>query len=249
MDVIADIHLNEHEPETAQAWTRYLHSADFDALFILGDLFEVWVGDDLLDTAPPWLNDCIAALRAASQRAPVYLMHGNRDFLIGEGFHAQVGTTALPDPCLLDWQVQRWLLTHGDAWCLDDRDYQRFRAQVRTADWQTDFLARPLAERLAIAQQLRQVSKDRKAQHHDEPERRFEGYADVDSATAAEWLQACDAPVLVHGHTHRPAEHRLPGERLRLVLSDWDAQAHPPRGEVLRLYPNGHRERRPLPWR
>lgn len=249
MDVIADIHLNEHEPETAQAWAHYLHSADFDALFILGDLFEVWVGDDLLDAAPPWLNRCMAALRAASQRAPVYVMHGNRDFLIGAGFHQQAGTTALPDPCLLGWQGHRWLLTHGDAWCLDDRDYQRFRAQVRTADWQNDFLAKPLAERLAIAQHLRQVSQSRHAQHDSDSSRRLEGYADVDSDTAAEWLQACDAPVLIHGHTHRPAEHPLPGARLRVVLSDWDAQALPPRGEVLRLYPDGRWERRPLPWR
>ncbi len=247
MDVISDIHLNEHEPETVQAWVRYLSGGDFDALFILGDLFEVWVGDDCLSAAPSWLNDCIGALRSASQRAPVYLMHGNRDFLIGEQFHALAGTLALPDPCLLDWSGTRWLLSHGDAWCLDDRDYQRFRAQVRTPEWQSEFLGRSLTERLSIAQQLRQVSKDRKALNGDKPERRFEGYADVDSETADEWLQASSAPVLIHGHTHRPAEHPLPGERWRIVLSDWDAQAQPPRGEVLRLYPDGRWERRPLP--
>lgn len=257
MDLISDVHLHAQEPDTAAAWVRLLREGDFDALFILGDLFEVWVGDDVLDDRVPatperdFVRQCVAALRDCTARRPVYLMPGNRDFLLDEDFHRRAGTTPLPDPCVLAWGAGRWLLTHGDAWCLDDHGYQRFRQEVRSPAWQADFLARPLAEREALARQMRATSQAHQAPtpspHGPGTEigRPVEGYADVDRATAEQALDGCGAQTLVHGHTHRPAQHPLSGGRTRLVLSDWDLSAVPPRAERLRLGPDGHWERRP----
>lgn len=227
---------------TAEAFFRWLGSTDADALFILGDLFEVWVGDDA--PAEGVVAEARDALAATARRIPVHIMHGNRDFLLGPAFHASLGTVALPDPTLFTWGQGRWLLTHGDAWCLDDRDYQQFRAQVRSPQWQAAFLQRPVAERQAVARQLREASEARKqaARRSSDPSQAgwpFEGYADVDEPTSLQWLQRCDAQVLIHGHTHRPATHALPDHRTRLVLTDWDASAQPARGAPLRLYPDG----------
>ena len=127
---------------------------------------------------------------------------------------------------------RRWLLTHGDALCLADTDYMRFREQVRAPGWQRDFLAKPLAERKAIARHLREESESRKRSAVD--------YADVDAAQARAWLEAADAQVMIHGHTHKPADHALAQGR-RTVLSDWDATSTPPRLEALRLTSAGAR--------
>lgn len=248
VECIADLHLQAGDPATFDAWRRYLRQADCDALFILGDLFEVWVGDDVLDTQDEnpdhlFARACCDALRECAHRLPVYVMRGNRDFLLGEGFAAQAGARLLHDPTLLDWRTHRWLLSHGDAWCLDDRDYMRFRDEVRTPAWQQAFLARPLAEREAVGHQLRAQSEARKRESR-EPGNTIT-YADVDKPTAEHWLRAADAQALVHGHTHRPAEHALSGDRQRLVLSDWDVQATPPRAQALRLHADGRWERRP----
>ncbi|MDB5871392.1 MAG: UDP-2,3-diacylglucosamine diphosphatase [Ramlibacter sp.] len=225
VDFISDLHLQASEQETFEAWRRYMAQTPADAVFILGDLFEVWVGDDAA-TEPGFAADCAAVLQAAAARLAVFFMHGNRDFLVGDGFLAACRTTPLPDPTVLGFAGQRWLLTHGDALCLADTDYMKFRGQVRAPEWQRDFLAKPLAQRQAIARQLREQSESRKRSAIE--------YADADSAFADAWLEAADAPVLIHGHTHRPAEHRL-GARRRIVLSDWDAGATPPRLEALRL--------------
>lgn len=231
VDFIADLHLQDSEPATAAAWRAYLAHAPCDALFILGDLFEVWIGDD---AAVPgsFEADCAAALAAAAQRLDIHFMPGNRDFLIGPGFLAQAGLSALADPTLLRFAGRRTLLSHGDALCLDDHAYMRFRSEVRTPGWQAQFLARPLDERRAIARGIRTHSESRKQSDAV--------YADADPALTAHWLAAADASVLVHGHTHRPADHRLPGGPYeRRVLSDWDATASPPRAEVLRLDATG----------
>jgi UDP-2,3-diacylglucosamine hydrolase len=133
----------------------------------------------------------------------------------------------LADPTVLALHGRRWLLSHGDALCLADVDYLRFRAEVRTAAWQEAFLARPLAERRAIARGLRSESEARKQSGAE--------YADADSDAARAWLQAAGASTLIHGHTHRPADHDLGQGLARVVLSDWDLQATPPRAEALRL--------------
>jgi UDP-2,3-diacylglucosamine hydrolase len=226
LDFISDLHLQPGEPQTAAAWRRYMAATPADALFILGDLFEAWIGDD--DAREPgFAAECAAVLGAAATRLPIFFLHGNRDFLLGEAFAGATGITLLADPTVLDFGGARWLLTHGDALCLDDVDYLRFRAQVRQESWQQAFLAQPLAERRAVARAMRGESEQRK--------RSGAVYADVDARAAAEWLQAAGADTLIHGHTHRPAEHPLDGGRRRIVLSDWDAAAQPPRLEVLRL--------------
>ncbi len=181
-------------------------------------------------------------LQRTSQRADVYFMHGNRDFLVGKACAEACGVTLLPDPCVLQRGTQRWLLSHGDAWCLSDRDYLRFRATVRHPDWPSTFLAQPLAQREAMARQLRMQSQ----QHQRAVLDQGLAFADVDHELAAQWLRQTQSQRLIHGHTHRPGSHDLGDGLERVVLSDWDASAQPPRLEILSLYPDGHLQRWPL---
>lgn len=234
VDFISDLHLDASEPATFDAWAKHMAHTPADALFILGDLFEVWVGDDTQD---PFALQCMAALKTTSQRMPVFFICGNRDFLVGPDLFNATGVQGLSDPTLLDLGSDegathtRILLSHGDALCLDDHDYLAFRAQVRQPEWQAAFLAKPLAERQTYARSVRSASEARKQSHAQDPG--FAGYADVDTQAAIEWLKAVDAQVLLHGHTHKPAMHDLGQGLTRWVLSDWDADAHPPRLEVL----------------
>jgi UDP-2,3-diacylglucosamine hydrolase len=225
VDFISDLHLHAADAQTFDAWRSYMRETPADAVFILGDLFDVWVGDDAAQE-PGLANDCAAVLQAASAHAAIFFMHGNRDFLVGEGFLAACRTTLLQDPTVLGFAGRRWLLTHGDALCLADTDYLQFRAQVRASAWQREFLSKPLAKRQAIASDLRQQSEARKGTGI---------YAEVDSTAALSWLEAADAQVLIHGHTHRPADHALDAAHRRTVLSDWDSGARPARQQVLRL--------------
>ncbi|MCA3239113.1 MAG: UDP-2,3-diacylglucosamine diphosphatase [Curvibacter sp.] len=230
VDFISDLHLQASEPLTVQAWTRYLQHTPADAVFILGDLFEVWVGDDGLDGADGdslFERDCIATLHDAAQHSALYFLHGNRDFLFGVGAAQRAGCTLLSDPSVFVFGNRRWLLSHGDALCLDDRNYQAFRARVRADAWQRGFLAQPLAQRRQFARGLRQRSEERK--------RSGASYADVDATLARQWLEEAGADTLIHGHTHRPADHALGPNLRRHVLSDWDLYASIPRAEVLRL--------------
>lgn len=253
VDFISDLHLQPSDSATFNCWRGYLQlppAERADALFILGDLFEVWIGDDVLAPASPeasddpdtrFWRDCARLLHAYGQDTPVYFMAGNRDFLLGPAGCSICGMTGLPDPTVLTFHEQRWLLSHGDALCLEDADYQRFRAEVRHPSWQRSFLARPLAERAALARDLRCQSEARKAAQAGDPSL----WADVDAAAARDWLMQARAHTLIHGHTHRPAQHTLgtaPGDDLqRVVLSDWDVSARPPRAEVLRLDARGLR--------
>lgn len=233
VDFISDLHLQASEAATVQAWQDYMQSTRTDAVFILGDLFEVWVGDDVVgDAADPdhaagFEVRCAQIIQAASRRLAVFFMHGNRDFLLGPAFARACGMTLLDDPTVLDFAGQRWLLSHGDALCLADTDYLQFRSEVRSAHWQQTFLAKPLAERQAIAGALRAQSETRK--------RGVVTYADLDAEATCDWLHIAHASTLIHGHTHKPADHELVKGLRRIVLSDWDATATPARTEVLRL--------------
>ncbi|HAX23107.1 MAG TPA: UDP-2,3-diacylglucosamine diphosphatase [Hydrogenophaga sp.] len=250
VDFISDLHLQAAEPATLALWQHYLQQPPAqraDALFILGDLFEVWIGDDVLapqaqDTTPSFWRTCAQLLREHSRHTPVYFMHGNRDFLLGASALGACGMQGLFDPTVLAFQGERWLLSHGDALCLADTDYQQFRAVVRSADWQRDFLAKPLSEREAIARGLREQSEARKRGSAHDPSL----WADVDAGSAREWLQAAGSQTLIHGHTHRPDQHDLGQGLRRVVLSDWDATALPPRAEVLRLSAQDGLQRLPL---
>lgn len=225
---LSDVHLQPTETDTHRRWVTALADLEADALFILGDLFEAWVGDDVLTDlrqGPFWL-DCVGSLRAVANRMPVYYMTGNRDFLIGSNLLEATGMRRLPDPTLLAWPQTNWLLTHGDWLCTDDHAYQRFRATVRQSAWQHDFLGRPLAERLALARAMRAESASAQAEYGATG-------VDVSPESVNNWLSATGAQRMIHGHTHRPAHHRLQNGRERLVLSDWDATDHPPRGQIL----------------
>lgn len=233
IDFISDLHLAENTPATRTALAHYLSHTPADALFLLGDIFEVWIGDDARHQA--FEAGLLALFAQAAAGLPLFFMAGNRDFLLGDAMARDAGFTRLSDPCVLQAFGQRLLLSHGDAWCLEDQDYQAFRALVRSPAWQQTFLDMPLQERRAIARSLRERSMAQKAGQAHRPE--LWADLDDDSVRAALRSQACT--TLIHGHTHRPAHHEL-GEGLsREVLSDWDLDARPPRGQVLRLSAEG----------
>jgi UDP-2,3-diacylglucosamine hydrolase len=227
VDLISDLHLQAEEPATVDAWRGYLQTTPADAIFILGDLFEVWVGDDAA-AEPGFEAQCAEMLRLAAEHRPVFFMHGNRDFLVGAAFAAQCGLTLIDDPTVLVLHAKRWLLSHGDALCLEDTEYLKFRAQVRTDAWRSGFLARPLEERRALARSMRTQSEDRKRSP-------TMVWADVDADAARAWLRQASAATLIHGHTHRAATHALGDGLTRIVLSDWDLTAHPARAQLLCL--------------
>lgn len=232
VELISDLHLQASEPLTFEAWRGYMSACSADALFMLGDVFEVWVGDDVLDE-PGFAADCAAVIQATARRLPVFVMHGNRDFLMGDGLMRSCGATLLADPTVLDFASRRWLLTHGDALCVSDTQYMRFRETVRADAWQREFLAKPFAERQAIGRATRAQSEANK--------RAGAGidYGQVDDGLAAEWLEAAQADTMIHGHTHQPRDHDLGQGRRRIVMTDWDLAAQPPRAEVLRLVASG----------
>lgn len=232
IDFLSDLHLSDETPRTFDALKAHLRTTPADAVVLLGDVFEVWVGDDA--RLEGFEARCTQAFAEAAAHRTLAFMAGNRDFLVGEAMLRDAGLKGLCDPTLLLAFGRRLLLTHGDALCVDDVDYQRFRAMVRNPAWQQALLAKPLAERRAIAAAMRRQSRAHQAAQ------RVETSADVDTATALAWLSAADAPLMIHGHTHRPDRHALDDAHERIVLSDWDHDhALPPRGDVLRLSVDG----------
>jgi UDP-2,3-diacylglucosamine hydrolase len=229
IDFISDLHLSEALPRTFEAWAAYLRRSAADAVFILGDLFELWVGDDARSLQ--FERQCVDVLAEAASHRQLAFMVGNRDFLVGAEMLRASGMMGLPDPALLAAWGQRVLLSHGDALCLEDLAYQAFRRQVRDPLWQTQVLARPLAERQQLAVEIRRASAARS---------RFDGDAsiDVDAAAAVRWMHAMGAAEMVHGHTHRPGSNTLAPGFKRHVLSDWDLDTGR-RAEVLRLTRDG----------
>ena len=211
---ISDLHIDEDRPQVLAGLRRWLdaHADGFDALYVLGDLAEVWVGDD--DDGPT-ANAVREAMATAAKRTVVHVMRGNRDFLLGERFAADTGVTLLPDPSLVDVDGQRVLLAHGDAYCTGDVEYQRMRALFRSPAWQADVLAKPLAERRALAAALRNQSRAAN-------ERKASNIMDVAPAAVAEAMADADASLMVHGHTHRPGLHAVGDGCERIVLGDWD---------------------------
>ena len=232
IEFISDLHLATSTPRTVDAWVRYMQGTPADAVFILGDLFEVWIGDDAR-THGGFAQRAAAVLADAAARCSVSFMAGNRDFLVGSEMLRDCGVAALPDPTVLDAWGQRVLLTHGDALCLADTDYLVFRAQVRSDAWRQAFLAKPLAQREQIARAMRDASE---AAKHTKP---MENWADVDAAGAVAWLHASGSATMVHGHTHRPGSNAIAPGFTRHVLSDWDADKPPLRAQVLRLTRDG----------
>jgi len=237
IDFISDLHLQESEPATFEVWQRYMLNSAAHAVFILGDLFEVWVGDDAVQSSI-FLQKCAQVLKLTAASRHVAFMRGNRDFLVGPDFLQACNVQNLNDPTVLSFGTQRWLLSHGDEACLADTEYQAFRQKVRTPEWQQDFLAQPLAVRLDVARGLRMQSESTK-------KNALKVQADVDETWALGQLREARCNCLLHGHTHKPADHDLgtPSEFQRRVLSDWDAKADTPRAEVLRWHSTGQVER------
>ena len=213
------------------------------ALFLIGDLFEFWIGDDHPSRVAAVLASELAGLAERGWR--VFLMRGNRDFLIGEAYARRCRASLLDEPALLRIEGERVVLAHGDAECLDDTRYQQWRSLSHSAGWQQQFLARTIDERLAMARAARAASlANRQNQDNRQPpqaqddrqaddagQRRVEGGGDLSPAAVATLLERFDARGLIHGHTHRPALHALDGKRWRWVLPDWELQ--PARGEIL----------------
>ena len=231
IDFISDQHLAENTPRTIDAFAAHLRGTDADAVIILGDLFEVWVGDDARHFG--FEADCVQVLADASAKRVMAFMAGNRDFLVGADMLLACGVKHLPDPTLLSAFGRDVLLTHGDELCLSDVGYQQFRALVRSADWQRDFLARPLVERRSLARAYREESQQHKMAQGT--------WVDVDKPAAVAWLEAAGSTCMVHGHTHRPADETMAPGFVRHVLSDWDLDhaGGPARAEVLRWQPSG----------
>lgn len=241
IDLVSDLHLCEALPKTTQAFFEHLAHTDADAVFILGDLFEVWVGDDQGHRA--FERACADALAAQAGLRWLGFMHGNRDFLVGPAFMRMASLHLLPDPLRLDAFGRVWLLTHGDALCLEDEPYQQFRKMVRSAQWQQDFLAQPFAARWELASRIRSESRSRKAAAPDPSL-----WADVDRTEAIGWLEQAQAVTLLHGHTHRPGNEDWENGLGRVVLSDWDIDGPADgagRAEIVRLDAQGLSRRAP----
>lgn len=220
---ISDLHLQESHPRTADAFFRFLdeQAAHADQLYLLGDIFEYWAGDDDRDT--PFHQRVIFALRALSERGvSAFWMAGNRDFLVGAGFAESAGLTLLAEPYVTTLGGQRIALVHGDAQCTRDTEYIKFRTMVRDSAWQSQFLAMPLAQRKAIIAGLREGSREAHTAKSYE-------IMDVTPDAIEALFDATGADVLIHGHTHRPALH-LHGDKRRYVLPDWECDTTTPRG-------------------
>ncbi|HQO16245.1 MAG TPA: UDP-2,3-diacylglucosamine diphosphatase [Methylotenera sp.] len=232
--LISDLHLCVSRPNITAAFLDFLQNTatKADALYILGDLFEYWAGDDAMEDA--YHNIIIRAFLAlANSGVNVYFMHGNRDFLISDGFCNAANITLLTDPTCITLYGQKVLLSHGDALCTDDAAYMQFRSQVRNAQWQADFLGQPLAERKRQIEALRMRSEQEKT-------RKAANIMDINPKALADLLAEYDYPAFfIHGHTHRPNEHQLQldGHNItRWVLGDWYEQ-----GSYLRFDAKGCR--------
>lgn len=216
---ISDLHLCESRPEIIDTFTSFLEgvASQADALYILGDLFEYWAGDDAIASGAH--AQTITALKNLHNHdVNTYLIHGNRDFLLGDIFTQASKVQILPDPSLIQLHGKSVLLSHGDALCTDDTAYQKFREEVRTESWKAQFLSQPLAERIAYIESVRKKSEQEKSIKSMQ-------IMDVNPTAVSALLQAYDYPnTLIHGHTHRPYrhEHRQDDHLCeRWVLGDW----------------------------
>ena len=217
---ISDLHLSAERPDITALFIQFLNNEarQAEALYILGDLFEAWLGDDMV---LPEYAEAIAAMKALSNSGvPVFIMHGNRDFLLGEQFTEMSGATLLDDPTTINLYGKSTLLLHGDTLCTDDVEYQKFRAMVRNPAWQQQMLALSPQERLKLAREYREMSQA-------ETGNKAEDIMDVNQQTLEKVMQSQGVYHMIHGHTHRPAIHEFnvdsqPAQRI--VLGDWYEQ-------------------------
>ncbi|MBC3874965.1 UDP-2,3-diacylglucosamine diphosphatase [Undibacterium flavidum] len=233
---VSDVHLSDALPQTTDYFLRFLseQARNTERLYLLGDLFEYWAGDDDCDEA--YNQKIIRALRALNDSGvKIFWIAGNRDFLVGKGFANEAQVELLRDPTELHLAKRHLVISHGDALCTDDTNYMAFRAMVRQSEWQTTFLAKPLAERKAIILSMRKASST-------EQQNKSMAIMDVNRQAVSTLLQQYPGAILIHGHTHRNAiHHEEPG--LRYVLPDWDCDhSEDKRGGWLRLDLQGNLE-------
>ncbi len=231
---ISDLHLSDQRPAITEAFIGFLEgeARGAKALYILGDLFEVWLGDNMV--LPEYARAIEAMHRLADAGVPLFVMHGNRDFLLGADFAAMSGAQLLPESTVIDLHGTPTLLLHGDTLCTDDVEYQKFRTMVRNPAWQAEVLAKSPEERLALARQFREMSMA-------EMQGKSEAIMDVNADAVEAAFREAGVRQMIHGHTHRPAIHDLEidGEPARrIVLGDWYDQ-----GSVLECDPEGCRLR------
>jgi len=234
---ISDLHLDAERPAVTELFGAFMQreAAQADALYILGDLFEAWVGDD--DPSETGAYVATHIREVADAGVPVFFIRGNRDFLLGDAFARRAGMRILPDPAVVMLYGKPTLLMHGDLLCTGDTAYQAFRAQTRNPLWQAQFLAQSLAARLAFAAQARAASAAHQGGMKQNDKTQFETLTDVAPATVEATFAQFGIDTMIHGHTHRPAIHELiVGDRAcrRIVLGDWYEQ-----GSVLRVEPEG----------
>ncbi|MGM0926588.1 MAG: UDP-2,3-diacylglucosamine diphosphatase [Pseudomonadota bacterium] len=247
--LISDLHLHPGAPEITEGFLRWLEerTCGSDALYILGDFFEAWIGDDLLDLAgvdPSGNADLATRITKALRRladdgTKIFLMHGNRDFLLGERFAREAGATLLDDPSVVELGGKPVLLMHGDSLCTRDEAYQAFRAQARHPLWQEQVLSMPIEQRVALASQLR-------AQSGEANSNKAEDIMDVTPEEVVKVMAKHGVTTLIHGHTHRPAVHELEVDdqpARRIVLGDWQ----PGKGWEIVVDGDGEPELREIP--
>ena len=228
---ISDIHLSENNPHLSNAFKVFLNRSKKACthLFILGDLFEIWIGDD---DDNPFIKDIKKALNDFTSNGPkTFFMHGNRDFLISGNFAKETGVTILPDPYTLEINNQKVILSHGDFLCTDDINYIDFRNQVRDKDWQNNFLKRTINERKQIAATLRKDSKEATSKKSNE-------ITDVNNQSVEDFINEHQPDLFIHGHTHRPNIHNV-GASKRIVLGDWNKY-----GWFLEIVNNEHQQKK-----
>ncbi|WP_151447746.1 UDP-2,3-diacylglucosamine diphosphatase [Lacisediminimonas profundi] len=226
---VSDLHLDAALPRTTARFLRFLEETApaAQALYLLGDIFEYWAGDDDLDSE--FNRRIVTALRAVRDAGvETSWIAGNRDFLVGDRFATESGLHRLDDPTSLTLAGRPTVITHGDALCTDDHAYLAFRAQVRQPAWQAQFLAQPLSQRKLIIENMRRQSRE--AQREKTPE-----IMDVNEQAVQQLFQQSGAQVMIHGHTHRPALHAYPNGLVRHVLPDWDLDHGTARGGWLEL--------------
>ena len=210
---ISDLHLEQNKPHLTKAFENFIDSKVnlHDELFILGDFFEQWIGDDNEDDFIKSVKNILKDKTAKGLK--IYFMHGNRDFLIGDKFCKEVGAILLDDPYIINLEEKKIMLMHGDSLCTDDEDYQNFRNLVRSKEWQEDFLSKDLIERKEVAKNLREISSL-------ENQTKDENIMDVNQSEVIKIIENHSVDVLIHGHTHRPFVHDENGVP-RMVLGDW----------------------------
>ena len=214
---ISDLHLQESRPDITKAFLEFLDdtASKAEKLYILGDLFEAWIGDDDQNN---FISEIQAALLKTNKTTKIFFLHGNRDFLIGTKFASSSGFELLHDPTIEEMFGNNVLLMHGDLLCTEDHDYQAFRKTSRDPKWQDEFLNKSIQERQEIALNLRTISKEATEIKKDE-------IMDVSTTEVIRIMEESSVNLLIHGHTHRPKSHNIkvndqPAERI--VLGDWD---------------------------